>query len=241
VIVTRRAGRAVPRSFAAASVAALGLVLSGCGSIGIHPGSAAVVGDQSFSMNTIDSTTSDFCEAFVPQIQASSTKQVPMQVLRGFVAGGLAMRAIGQQLADQYDVQPGPDYAQSLSQVDKQFAGVSPSARKAVDDVEGGRVYLQAIQIAVGQKLLAAANQSSGDTKAALQRGQVATQEWVADHKFALDPALGLKVAGGTFTPSYNPTSYAVSTLAKQGAAQATSQNADADYAGSLTPAQNCG
>jgi thiol-disulfide isomerase/thioredoxin len=238
MISPRHPGRPVARSVTAAGLALVGLILSGCGSLGIHPGSAAVIGDDTLTMDKIDSTTTLYCQAYLPQLQQGG-QELPMHYLRQFVAASLAQRDLGQQLADQYAVQPTSQYQTHLDQVAQQFASAAPAAKQAVLDVEGGDPYLQTIQVAIGQKLLAEAGSPTSSTKAALQRGLVATQDWLRTHKVAIDPVFGVAVDGGAFKALRDQTSYPLSALASAGAA-GTSQP-DPNYTAALTPAQLCG
>jgi hypothetical protein len=239
VISSRQPGRPVGRSVALAGLGLAGLVLSGCSSLGIHPGSAAVVGDETLSMSKIDSTATLYCRAYLPQIQQSSTAQIPNRLLRQFVAASLSQRLLGDQLADQYAVQAGAQYTQRVDQIEQQFATATPDVKKAVVDVEGGDPYLQTVQIAIGQKLLADSGQPTGTPKAALQRGEVATQDWLTHHSISIDPVFGVAVDGGQFKPVTDQTSYPLSALASQGASGSTTP--DPAYVGALSPAQVCG
>jgi hypothetical protein len=229
----------IGRSVAAAGLALVGLVLSGCGSLGIHPGSAAVVGDESLSMSKIDDTAALYCTAYLPQIQQSSTAVIPMRLLRQYVAASLSQRLLGEQLASQYDVQPGSQYTTRIGQIEQQFATAAPDEKNAVIDVEGGDPYLQTIQVAIGQKLLADSGQPPGTLKAALQRGQVATQDWLRTHSISIDPVFGVAVDGGQFKPVSDQTSYPLSALSSQG--DSGSSQPDAAYVGALPSAQVCG
>jgi len=236
VIRRRHPGRTV----GVVGVALVGLLLSGCGSLGIHPGSAAVVGGDTLSMSKVDSTASLYCQGLASTIQSSQTSQVPMRGVRQLAAIGLTSQLLGRSLADQYAVAPGSGYAQSMTQLKQQLPAMSAAQRRAVLEVEGGFRYLQWVQVAVGQKLLAASGQSAGDVKAALQRGQVATQEWVKSHAINIDPVFGVAANGGQFKSVPDQTSYPVSTLASLGAAGTTTQP-DPSYTSALTPAQRCG
>lgn len=231
-----RRPRATGRAFV--GLAAAGLVLTGCASIGIHPGSAVVIGDTSISMHTIDSTSTLYCRAYLPQLQQAG-QRVPLRYLRQFVAASLAQRDLGRQLAAQYAVQPSSAYATHLDQVAQQFASAAPDVRQAVLDVEGGFPYLQAIQVTIGEKLLADSGTPTTKTKEALQRGQVATDDWLRSHPVSIDPVFGKAVDGGAFTSVQDQTSYPVSPLASQGAAG--SSQPDPTYTAALTPAQLCG
>ncbi|WP_151084548.1 hypothetical protein [Nocardioides cynanchi] len=239
-MLERHSRRPVARSVTLAGLAVLGLLLSGCGgSLGIHPGSAVVVGSDSVSMDKIDTDSGLICQAFLPQLQQGGQK-VPMRYVRQLVATNLAQRALGQQLADAYSVQPTPDYANQVTQLTQQFASATPEIQRAVIDVEGGSAYLQNVQVAVGRQLLAASGSPSASTKSAFQRGQVATQDWLRSHSATIDPVFGASVDGGAFTQGYDQTSYPLSTLAAAGF-RSTSQSADPAYTTGLPPSQICG
>jgi len=221
-------------------LALAGLALTGCGpSLGIHPGSAVLVGDRSLSMSHIDSTSSLYCKAYVPIIQQQSQGgKVPMRFIRQFVAASLTERLIGEELAEKYDVQPAKGYAQNQSQVRQQFASSPDDQLDAVLDVEGGDPYLQNVQVAVGQQLTGNFGEADADLKAAQQRGQVATQDWLKDNSVDVDPVFGITIEDGQVKQVRDQTSYPVSSLAVAGA---KSGQPDTSYTGSLTPSQLCG
>lgn len=222
-------------------VALAGLVLTGCGApVGIHPGAAAQVGNESISMSKIDDTTSLYCQAYLPQIQQAQTPtRIPMRVLRQFVAASLSEQLLGKQLAAAYDVQPTSDYTSHMTQVAQQFATAPAKEKAAVVEVEGGSAYLQTIQVAIGNKLLTADGQAPGTIKAQLQRGEVATEDWLRTHDLRTDPVFSLAFANGAFAPTQDQTSFALSPLAVAG--QSTSSQPGGDYAASLTSSQLCG
>jgi hypothetical protein len=240
VILPRHPGRPVARSVTVAGLTLVGLLLSGCGgSLGIHPGSAVVIGSDSVSMDKIDSDAGRICQAFLPQLQQGGQK-VPMRYVRQLVATNLAQRALGQQLADEYSVQPTSDYASQVTQLTQQFSTATPEVQQAVIDVEGGPAYLQNVQVAVGHQLLAASGNPTTKVKVAYQRGQVATQDWLRSNSATIDPVFGASVDGGAFTQGYDQTSYPLSTLAAAGF-RSTSQSADPAYTAGLPPSQICG
>jgi hypothetical protein len=239
VILTRQ--RPPRRPIAAAGLAVAGLLLSGCGSsLGVHPGTAAVVGSDSVSMGTIDHTTQLYCKAYVASQKQSSQQQsgpAPMGLFRSYVAGGLAKRLLGQQLADQYAVQPASGYQSQVSQIQAALASAPADQRNAVIDVAASDAYLQNVQIAVGQQLTNSSGTSNAELKAALERGQVATQDWLGSHHVVVDPVFSIAVDGGKFTRKVDQTSYALSSFAAQGA-QSTP---DSSYISALPAAQRCG
>ncbi len=234
----RLPGRSVARSVVLVGLVLTGLVLSGCASVGINPGAAAVVGDESLSMRQINRATQRYCRAYEPQI-TQANQRVPMRLLRQFVAASLSQRLLGEQLAQEYDVQPTSQYAQQVTKVSQPFAKAAPELRDAVVDVEAGAPYLQTVQIAVGEKLLAEAGQPTTDAKAALQRGQVATTDWLKDHEIRIDPVFGLGVDAGQFKAAPDSTSYPLSALASQGAV--TSGQPDPAYLAALPASAVCG
>lgn len=238
-LTRQRPARRSRRTTRAAGLAVVALALTGCGgSIGIHPGSAIVVGGRSMSMSKVDSTSTAYCQAYVPTIQQQGS-QIPMRYLRQFVAASLAERFIGQGLAEQYHVSPASGYRQNQAQVQQQFAQAPPDQLAAVLVVEGGDPYLQNVQVAVGQQLTGNYGQANADIKAAQQRGIVATQDWLKAHSVEIDPSLGVTVENGQVKRTRDETSYPVSALASAGAQQTGAP--DPSYTSALTPSQLCG
>ncbi len=231
------------RARVSALVAVLGaLLLAGCGSsLGIHPGAAAAVGDQTVSMSKIDRTSTLYCKAYVAQAQASQPGPIPMGSFRSYVASGLAKRMLGEAIAAQYAVQPAPGYQQQVSQLRQALASTPTDQRDAVIEVASADAYLQNVQVAIGRQLTGNTGQTNQDIKAALQRGEVATQEWLAGHDVSIDPVFGLAVDGGRFSPSRDETSYPLSPLASAGAQAATSQQGPPEtYTAALPANQLC-
>jgi hypothetical protein len=230
----------LPRSLAGLALA--GVLLSGCGApVGVHPGSAAIVGDASISLNKIDDTTRLYCEAYLPQLQQSQQSgPIPFRLLRQYVAASLAQRLLGEQLAAEFDVQPTSQYASHMSQVAQQFASTPAKQKSAVIDVEGGSPFLQTVQVALGRKLLAQSGQAAGGVKSALQRGEVATQDWLKSHTIEMDPVFGVAVDNGQFKPATgDDTSYPLSPIASAGAD--TTNQPSQSYTSALSAAQVCG
>ena len=233
------------RAPVAAAAALSGLLLSGCGSLGIHPGAAATVGDRTVSMSTIDDTTTSFCKAYIAQSQTSQQGQsgpIPMGAFRSYVASSLSKRLLGEELVEQYSVQPASSYQAAVAQYQQALATAPPDELAAVIKVAAADAYLQNVQVAIGQQLTGNTGQTTADTKAQLQRGEVATQDWLNDHSVDIDPVFGVSVDGGKFTTGQRgQTSYAVSTLAKGGVEAGTSQQGPpASYTSALPASQLC-
>jgi hypothetical protein len=242
VTLTRR-----HRAPVVAVLAAAGLLLTGCGSsLGIHPGAAASVGGQTVSMHTIDDTTKSFCTAYVKQAQQSQqgagSGPLPMSTFRSYVASSLAQRLLGRELADQYSVQPAADYQRQVDQYQQALASSPAEERDAVVQVAAAQAYLQNVQISIGQLLTGDTGTDDAAIKAQLQRGEVATQDWLDDHDVSIDPVFGIAVDGGKFTTGHrDQTSYAVSALARGGVeADTGGQGPPESYTSALPPSQIC-
>jgi hypothetical protein len=229
-----------PRPTALVGLALAALALTGCGpSLGISPGAAAVIGDRSLTMGTIDSTTTHYCEAYGPAIKQQAPDGIPLRYFRQVVAANLTERLLGEQLADAYDVQPSSQYAAQVAQLRQQFASASSAARDAGIEVDGGDAYLKTVQLSVGQKLLEAEGQTNPTDQASFARGQVATQDWLKSHHVKVDPSLGVALDKGTASFKRDQTSYPLSTLAAQGMTSATAAP-DPAYTSALPPSQVC-
>jgi hypothetical protein len=239
VIRTRPVRRPVALAL---GLATAGLVLTGCGgALGVHPGAAAVVGDQSVSMSKVDTTATLYCKAYVAHAQQSSQGQsgpLPMGTFRSYAASSLAKRMLGQQLADAYGVEPASAYQSQVSQFQQLLASGPADQRDAVIQVAAADAYLQNVEVAIGQQLTGNEGQSNADVKAALQRGEVAAQEWLAHHKVSIDPVFDLAVDGGRFSARQDQTSYPLSALASAGVQSANAP--DASYTSQLPAAQVC-
>jgi hypothetical protein len=225
-------------------VALAGLLLTGCGSsLGIHPGAAATVGGGTLSMGKIDDTTTLYCQAYVAQSQQSQQAQsgpIPMGTFRSYVASSLSKRLLGQELADQYAVQPASGYQATVSQYEQALASAPADQRDAVVQVAAADAYLQNVQVAIGQQLTGNEGQSNEDLEAALQRGEVATQEWLNDNDASIDPVFGIAIDGGKFSPDRDQTSYPLSPLASAGAQSTGQQGPPDSYTSALPPSQLC-
>ncbi|HET7068251.1 MAG TPA: hypothetical protein VFI21_11690 [Nocardioides sp.] len=246
-MIRTRPARSGPTGRALVGLLAAGLCLTGCGSsLGVHPGSAAVIGDENISMSKIDSTTTKFCTFYVAQSHSQAAQQqsgpLPMGYLRTYAATSLVQRALGEQLAAAYDVQPASGYQQQLSQFQGVLASTPADQRDAAIALAGADAYLQNVQVAIGQKLTGNTGSGNADLKAALARGRVATQDWLDDHDIFIDPVLGVSVDGdGTFTSERGQTSYPLSALAAAGAKIDGQQVPDDSYTSALPAAQVCG
>src|SRR5512132_2619188 len=78
--------------------------LTGCGVAGtsFQPGVAARVGNDTITVQEVDSIASSYCSSIEKQLGANN-QVVPQRYLRGGIAGQLALVSAARQLAARYD------------------------------------------------------------------------------------------------------------------------------------------
>lgn len=215
-----------------AAVAA-GLLLSGCGSA--SPGVAVQVGDQDISTNRVDELAGEYCRALEDQLKGNS-QVVPQRYFRGGIAGTLAMRSVAEQLAEQYDVEPGPDFRKKVAELEQSVGVLEEDVQEAVVTVETSPSYVEAVQRAIGQTLLAReGGEQTYDAQVA--RGKQEFDAWIAEHEVRFDPSLGIELVDGEIASAETALSVPVSDEAVSGA----EEQPDQTYARTLPSAHTCG
>ena len=121
----------------ATTVAALSVVLTGCGVAGtsFQPGVAAQVDDRTVTTDRVDDIVDRYCSALEEQLGADGSV-VPLSYFRGGVAGQLALVLAAEQLADDYGVEPTTDYERAVSGIEAQTLTLTDEQREAVVEVE---------------------------------------------------------------------------------------------------------
>jgi len=214
-------------------VASAALMLSGCD---IHPGVAAQVGDESISMNTVDDTADAYCRAIEKQLVGNS-QTVPQGYFRGGVAGTLALRSVGEQLARDYGVEPGQVYDKKVSDLRQQVAVLPDDVQDAVVTIESGSDYVTAVQEAIGEKILQQQGTASPTYTQASNAGAQRFNLWIKQHGVEFDPSLNMSIDNGKLGSADNSVSYALGSSARNGAAA----NPDPAYAKALPESHRCG
>lgn len=217
-----------------AGLAAATALLAGCGSA--NPGVAAQVGDDEITVRQVDDLTSDYCEAVEGQLEGNN-ETVPNRYLRGGILGSLALRSAAEQLAAEYDVEPGKTYDQKVAQLEQSVAALPEEVRESVIEVETSSAYVEAVQAAVGKVLLEQEGAEDTEYSATVDRGKRAFQDWIAEHEVDFDPQFGIELAEGDIASVDTSLSYAVSDGATKGAAE----QPDAAYSRGLSANQRCG
>ena len=224
-------------SIALGRLAALGAavaLLSGCA--GATPGVAVVVGEETITMDEVDDLTTDYCAAIEDQLTGGD-QVVPLRFFRGGLAGVLTQRSIGEQLAQQYDVEAGRTYDQQVAELEQSTASLGEDVQQAVVLVETEPAYTQAIQAAVGGRLLDEEGVGQAPISERVTRGQQAYADWVEQNGVSFDPQLGVNLVDGEVQPVDTSLSYPVGDAAVAGA----KPSPDASYAASLPDSQRCG
>lgn len=213
-------------------------LLSGCGvaGTGFHPGVAAEVGDDKISVTKVNQLASDYCTAIEEQL-ADNNQILPQRYLRGGIAGQLALVSAAEQLAAEYDVEPGLQYDQKVAELQASTAELSEGEQQAVIEIESSTTYVTGIQEAIGEQLLIAKGASDPTIDRARAAGKRVFDKWLSDHDVTIDPQFGVEIKDGQPVPTDTSLSYAVGDTAKNGQADSPDQ----EYAAGLPDSHRCG
>lgn len=218
----------------AVGLTAAALLLGGCGTA--SPGVAAQVGDDEITVREVDALASEYCSAFEEQF-TSNGEVVPQHYLRGGILGLLVRSSAAEQLADEYDVEAGATYDEKVASTTQGTLQLPEEVREAIITVETAGSYVEAIQAAVGERILTEESGAAPEYTETVERGEQAFTEWLDDHEVEIDPQFGIQVDGGQVGRTDTTLSFPVSDAAVDGAAEAP----DPAYSASLPDAQRCG
>lgn len=213
-------------------------LLSGCGvaGTGFHPGVAAEVGDDTISVSKVNEVASNYCIAIESQL-SDNNQVLPQRYLRGGIAGQLALVSAAEQLAAEYDVEPGPQYDQKVAELQSGTAALTEGEQEAVIEIESSSAYITGVLEAIGEQLLKAKGNADPTTDQARASGKRVFDSWLADHDVQIDPQFGVEIKDGQAVPTDTSLSYAVGDTAKQGQADSPDQ----EYAAALPASHRCG
>lgn len=225
-----------PRRMAGlAGLVVTGALLTGCGAA--TPGVAVQVGDDEITTNQVDELASEYCQAIAKQLSAQNPPQVvPNRYFRGGIAGTLTLRSIGEQLGEEYDVEPGSTYDETVAQLEQSVSVLAEEVREAVIEVESSSAYVEAMQAAVGGVLLEQEDVSAAEYSDQVARGKQAFEDWISEHGVTFDPSLGVILRDGAVESEDTSLSFAVGDNAVKGGAE----EPDPAYAGALPASHTC-
>lgn len=216
-----------------AGLAVAAALFAGCGSA--SPGVAAQVGDETISTNRVDELAGEYCRAIERQLEGNG-QQVPQRYFRAGIAGTLTMHSVAEQLAAEYAVEAGSVYDEKVAQLEQSVAVLEDDVQEAVIEVESSPAYVEAIQAAVGEVLLAEEG-TPGEYTDQVSRGKAEFEAWISEHGVTFDPALGIAMVKGNIESADTQLSFAVGDSAVKGGAE----QPDAEYAAALPDSHRCG
>jgi hypothetical protein len=214
--------------------------LSGCGSdLGpdIHPGSAAVVGEEKVTLDEVDDGAQELCHLIEPQLEAGQLVW-PMAKLRSVILDSIVLDILTRKFAEERDLEPAEGYKQAITESKQRNTQGGLKGRDAALalQLDTRAAYHQAITLSAGLEGGQAVSQEQ--VQAALQQGEAEFEEWRKDVEVVTDPRFGTvaQAQGWPYTAPKDVLSVAFSDTAKKGAAAE-----DAAYAESLPASQRCG
>jgi hypothetical protein len=242
-------GRSLRRVVAGPLVgtAVAGLALSGCGVAddSLRPGLAAQVGDTGIALDRVDDAAADLCDMITYLSETGSATAVPGAVVRDNTLQYVVLRELGEQLAEQYDVEPGDLYRGSLKQNKSQLAELGVEGNM-LDDVvptlSSGDYFLDVAQQIGREELGLSADedvQSEG-----IAEGLRMAQAWEAEEGLEVNPRFSDMSIGDLdviVESELGDLSVPVSDFAKQALEGVDPEDPNSAYADSLPESQRCG
>jgi hypothetical protein len=216
-----------------------------------QPGVAASVGDETVSMSEVDTTARDYCAAREGTFRQEQI-MLPMSQIRNQTVSSLVVRGIADRMAEEYDVEVGPDYSTAVQQLEQQSAGLSEEKVDAIVAVEAAGAYIQTVATAAAEQELADEGVTAPSQDEVLQRAIELYRGWPARDEIDFDPRFGLTFTDGQFVADDRTVSVPVSQAAVDGSVvdtftgagpeeQQALQEEMVSYARSLPPEQRCG
>jgi hypothetical protein len=220
------------RTVLAAVAAAAGLALSACSA---HPGSAAVVGDESISDSRVDDVASALCAA-----QSGGQSGGQDLASRGARQGALDV-LINSALSRQYGASQGvqPDQEQvsaALAANAQNISGLPAEHRQDFKDTLREYAEGQLMLIEVGRRELAKAGTRNATEQQAVSEGTKLRNAWAAKNaEVTVDPRFGEYSKNALL-----PKSGSLSVAASQSATDGGSPDPSPGWIASLPASQKC-
>ena len=220
------------RTVLAAVAAAAGLALSACSA---HPGSAAVVGDESISDSRVDDVASALCAA-----QGGGQGGGQDLASRGARQGALDV-LINSSLSRQYGASQGvqPDQEQvsaALAANAQNISGLPAEHRQDFKDTLREYAEGQLMLIDIGRRELAKAGTKNATEQQAVSEGTKLRNAWAAKHvKVYVDPRFGEYANNALLTKSGS-----LSVAASKSATDGGSPDPSPGWVAALPASQKC-
>ena len=218
------------------ALAMVGLgALTGCA---VHPGAAAVVGQDSISTGQVDALAKGLCSANAASVSAGGQQMAS----RGARQGALQV-LIETDLSQQFGQQRGaePDAKQITSALARSHSTIQ---QLPVDERAAFRSALvqfwkgQLMLIDIGRRALEAQGKTNVTDQQAIAEGNKLRQQWAKSISVSVDPRFG-SFRRGTFQAAAGGGSISVAASDSARAGDTTDPNAG--YVSSLPVSQKCG
>ncbi len=220
------------RTVLAAVGAAAGLALSACS---VHPGSAAVVGDESISDSRVDDVASALCAA-----QGGGQSGGQDLASRGARQGALDVlinSALSRQFGASQGVQPDQEQVSAALAANSQnISGLPAEHRQDFKDTLREYAEGQLMLIEVGRRELAKSGTKNATEQQAVSEGTKLRNAWAAKNAdVTVDPRFG-EYAHNALLPK----SGSLSVAASQSATDGGSPDPSPGWIASLPASQKC-
>lgn len=224
----------------------LALGATGCSSGAVTdpagvPGVAAQVGDVRIDQSTVDRTARAICADLEPQFVERGAP-VAMAQVKQYALSLLAARAQAEQVAAEYDVEPGP-------QVAEDEAGWEERAERVPSDLVDDFVTAMSTETLLTSLLTQAGEASLREEGVrrptedqVVERGGELFAQWAEQAEITIDPRYAVVAVDGALQPANTGLSVPVSAAAIQAWAETTDpQQSDPDRVAALPDTQRCG
>ena len=218
------------------ALAVVGLVaLTGCA---VHPGAAAVVGQDTISTGQVDALAEGLCSANAASVPMGGQQMAS----RGARQGALQVLIdtdLSQQFGQQRGVEPNAQQissalARSRSTIQQLPADERAAFKHALVQYWEGQLML----IDVGRKALEAQGKTHVTDQQAIAEGSKLRQQWAKNISVSVDPRFG-SFRRGSFQPAADGGS--ISVAASDSARAGNTTDPNGGYVSSLPVSQKCG
>lgn len=209
-------------------------VLAACS---VHPGAAAVVGDQSISVDRVDAVAQALCSG---QASGATGQPVASRGARQTALAVMLESTLSQEFGQAKGITPDPHkVSQAVAQNESDINALPPDERPAFRDAVQNYAEGQLILIKAGRQFLASQGKSTTDDRQALAIGQRLRSQYVSRSvDVSVDPRFGTwNDQRGALQADSGSLSVAVSADAKA----AASSDPSAGWVASLPASQQCG
>lgn len=211
------------------------MVLAGCG---MHPGAAAVVGDERITPDEVDDAAAALCASTVrsalsqgqprPELASRGARQAAVQLLLD--------NELTRQFGEAEGIEPNQQQvSEALRQTAGQIDQLRPGQREVFRDLFKSFQESQLILNEAGRRSLAEQGNPQPAPEEAASEGARLRQRWARNLDIEVDPRFGTYDQG-----TVRPTSGSLSIPASDRARQGANPEPGADWTAGLPTSQKC-